>query len=45
MVLIKLFAGQQWRQTENRLVDAGGKGEGGMKRESSVETYTLPFVK
>ena len=31
--------------TENRLVDTVGEGEGGMNGESSVETHTLPYVK
>ena len=30
---------------ENRLVDTEGAGEGGMNWESSMETYTLPYVK
>ena len=29
---------------ENRLVDAVGEGEGEMKWESSIDTYTLPRV-
>ena len=29
----------------NRLVDPTGEGEGGMNGESSMETYTLPYVK
>ena len=31
--------------TENRIVDTVQEGEGGMNRESSIETYTLPCVK
>ena len=31
---------------EDRLTDrGGGEGEGGMDGESSMETYTLPYVK
>ena len=30
---------------ENRLVDTGREGEGGMNWESSIETYTWPYVK
>ena len=30
---------------ENRLVDTEWEGEGGMNRESSMETHTLPYVK
>ena len=29
----------------NRLVDKAGEGEGGTNWESSIETYTLPYVK
>ena len=32
-------------QTEDRLMDTTEEGEGGMNRESSIETYTLPCVK
>ena len=49
MVLMNLFAGQQWRcrhrEQENRLVDTAGEGESGMNSESITETYTLPYVK
>ena len=49
MVLMNLFAGQQWRcrhrEQENRLVDTAGDGESGMNSESITETYTLPYVK
>ena len=46
MVLMTLFAGQQWRRRlENRLGDTVGDGEGGMNWERSMETYTLPCVK
>ena len=30
MILMNLFAGQEQRQTRDRLVDAAGEGEGGM---------------
>ena len=30
---------------ENRLVDTVGEEEGGMNRESSMETYTVQYVK
>ena len=30
MVLMNLFAGQQWKHRENRCVDTVGKGECGM---------------
>ena len=30
---------------ENELVDRAGEGEGGTNWESSIETYTFPFVK
>ena len=33
------------RDTDNRLADTVGEGEGGMNGESSMETYTLPYVK
>ena len=46
IVLMNLFAGQQWRDRhKNRLVDTVGEGEGGMNSESSFEIYTLPCVK
>ena len=32
-------------QTEKRLVDTMEEGEGETNRESSMETYTLPYVK
>ena len=38
MILMK-FSGQQWRQTENRLMDVGweqGRGEGEMYGESTL---------
>ena len=47
MVLMNLFAGQQWRcrEQENRLVDTVGEGESGMNSDSVMETCTLPYVK
>ena len=48
MMMMNLFAGQQWRyrhreQTYGRI--SGKEGEGGIYGESNVETYTLPYVK
>ena len=43
IVLINLFAGQQWRQTENnRLMDTGWgeKGEGRMYGDSNIHYHT-----
>ena len=31
-------------EIDNRLVDTVGGGKGGMNRENSTETYTLPYV-
>ena len=47
MVLFNLFAGQQWdRDIEKRFMNTGrGNTEGGTNGESSMETYTLPYVK
>ena len=46
MLLIKLFARQQWRHRHREgLVDTVGKGEGGRKGKGSMETYTLPYAK
>ena len=48
MVLMHLFAGQQWRRKpENRLMDQGveAEGEREMDGESSREAYTLPYIK
>ena len=45
MVLMILFAGQQRRYRHNRCVVTVQEGEGGMTRESSIETYTLPYMK
>ena len=48
MVLINLFAGQQWRYRHRERTYGhreAYEGEGGMNRESSMETYTLPYMK
>ena len=46
IVLMKLFAGQQWRHREKeQTYGHSGAGEGGVNGESSRETYTLPYVK
>ena len=46
MVLMKLFAGQQWRHRQReQTYGHSGEGEGGVNGESSKETYTLPYVK
>ena len=49
MVLMNLFAGQQWRQRHReQTLDMGSvgreEGEGGTSGESSMETYTLSSV-
>ena len=36
---------EQNSKLENRVVDTPGEGEDGMYWESSIETYTLPYVK
>ena len=48
MILMNLFAGQQWRyrcreQTYGCI--SGKEGEGGIYGESYMERYTLPYVK
>ena len=50
MVLMNLFAAQQWRYRHLREQinghGAGGKeGEGGTNGKSSMKTYILPYVK
>ena len=45
MVLMKLFAEQQWRHRQNRLMDTVGEGEGMTNGKSSMETYAPPHVK
>ena len=49
MVLMNLFAGQQWRGGcgEQTYVHGGGgqDKEAGANGESSMETYTLAYVK
>ena len=44
MVLKDLFAEQQWRHRENRLMDKGGGEKGEMNGESSMEAYTPTYV-
>ena len=46
MVLMNLFAGRNRDSgRENRLMDTVGAGEGGTNWESSMEIYTLLYVK
>ena len=48
MVLMNLFAGQQWRHRHREQTygpDKGEEGEGEMNGESSMEAYTLPYIK
>ena len=49
MVLRNLFAEQQWRCKHREQTyghpQGTGEGDGGMNGVSSVETYTLPYVK
>ena len=48
MVPMNLFAGQQWRCRHREQTMDTGRGEereGGTDGESSMEAYTLPFVK
>ena len=49
MVLMNRFAEQQWRHRHREPTyghgQGGGEGEGGMNGESSIETYTLSYVK
>ena len=40
-----LFAEQQRRHKEKRLLDTVGEVKGGMMWKSSIETYTLTYVK
>ena len=43
---MNLLVSQQWRHgIEKRLVDTVREEKGGMNWESSIETYTLPYVK
>ena len=46
MLLMKLFAGQQWRcrHRERLQIWDRAEGEGMMNGESSMETYTLPYI-
>ena len=46
MVLMNLFAGQQWRHSQReQTLDTAGEGDSGTNWESSTETYALPCVK
>ena len=45
MVLMNLFAGQEQKLKENRLMDTAGEGEGETNWKSNIETYTLLCVK
>ena len=52
MILMKLFAGQQWRHRHREETSGHGsgqgwgeEGEGGMYGESNMETYTSLYVK
>ena len=46
MVLMNLFAGQQWRCRHwEQNCGHGGGAEGGANTESSLETYTLWYIK
>ena len=50
MVLMKLFAGKQWRYRHREQIYGHGagvreEGEGGVYGNSNMETYALPYVK
>ena len=45
MVLKNLFAGQQWRNIENRLTDMGRREERVRHMERVTWKLTLPYVK
>ena len=50
MVLMNLFAGQQWRHKHREQIYGHGAGvgeeeEGGTNEETGMEAYTLPCVK
>ena len=47
MVLMNLYAGQQWRRRQREQTYGHGEQEeeGGANGESSMETYTLIYVK
>ena len=46
MVLMNLFAGQQWRHRHREQnYGHGGGAAGGTNRESSLEIYTLWYIK
>ena len=46
MVLMNLFAGQQWRHRHREhTCGHGGGAEAGTNRENSLETYILQYIK
>ena len=45
MVMINLFAGQQFRCRQRERTCGVGEGDSGTNGESSMETYTLPYAK
>ena len=46
MVPMNPFAGQQWRYRQQGTdLWTQWEGEGGMNGESSMETYTVPYIK
>ena len=48
MVLMNLFAGHQWRPRHREQIYghwSGWEGEDGINGESSIETYTLIYIK
>ena len=46
MAVMNLFAGQQWRNIENRLMDTGGGEDGeGECLERVTWKLTIPYVK
>ena len=51
MILMNLFAGQQWRCKHREPTYGHGgcwallEGAGGVYLESNMETYTLPYIK
>ena len=44
VVLMNLFAGKEWRCKCRELI-CGHRGESGRNRESSINIYTIPYVK
>ena len=46
MVLMNLFAGQQWRHRHREQTCGNSRGRrGGTNGKSGMETYALPYVK